>query len=176
MLRWAIPYDQLSEEDPPVTAYSAARGDNEEEPLPIEGTGPQAESVSNFVLAVVDEYKPNGGRFDTWLRDDLEVRRRLDAFFPIRVAHHRTDYWAGTSIVRTVFRPQGTIYEGNGILSWLHASHRGFSLEVCAHSSLPRKTIPEFLWEYARREPYPAGIFRTDAVAEQGGVGGRPQE
>jgi hypothetical protein len=74
MLRWAIPYAHLSQEDPPVYAYSAAWNDDDTEHLPIEGTGPVAESLSHFVFAVVNDYKPTGGRFKTWVRDDLELR------------------------------------------------------------------------------------------------------
>jgi hypothetical protein len=168
VLRWAIPYAHLSQEDPPVYAYSAAWNDDETEPLSIEGTGPEAELLSDFVLAVIDDYKPNRGRFTTWVKEELELRQVLDASFPIRVARHRTKYVAATTIVHRVFRPQGTIYEGTGILAWLHASpsHRGFSLEACAHSALRPEAIPGSLWEYTRGDTSPEGIFHTGAEAE----------
>jgi uncharacterized protein (TIGR02996 family) len=175
MLRWGIPYAHLWQEDPPVYAYSAQWNDDETEHLPIEGTGPEAEPLSDFVFAVVDDYKPKGGRFKNWGRDDLELRNQLDAFFPIQVAHHRTKYVAATAIVYKVVRHQGTIYEGAGILAWLNDGRvRGRSdLEVCAHCTLTREAIPTFLWEYARHDTYPEGIFRTDAETEPGAAPGR---
>jgi uncharacterized protein (TIGR02996 family) len=165
VLRWAIPYEHLSQEDPPVYAFCAAWNEDEAEHLPIEGTASEAEPLSDFILAVVDDYKLKGGRFRTWMSEDRELRQVLDASFPIRVARHRTQYVAATTIVHRVSRSQGTIYEGAGILARLHASssQRGFSLEVCAHSSLRPAAIPGFLWEHARSDTYPEGIFRTEA-------------
>lgn len=143
MQRWAIPYRHLSEEDPPVSSYCAAYIDDDEEELPIEGTDPTAESLSDFVLAVVDDYKPKGGRFTIWLREDTEVRRQMSASFPIHVAHHRTSYVAGTTIVHKVFREHGTIYEGAGILAWVYDWH--------VHGGI------------AQRDTHATGIFRTNA-------------
>jgi uncharacterized protein (TIGR02996 family) len=164
MQRWDIPYAELCQEDPPVSSYCVAYDDDDTNLLPVEGTGPEAQPLSDFAFAVADDYKPESGRFWTWAKDDRELRKEMDGSFPIRVAHHRTKYTAGTTIVYKIFRPQATIYEGTGILAWLHDSpSHGFILEVCAHSSLTREAIPGFLWEYAQ---YPEGIFRTKAEAE----------
>jgi hypothetical protein len=162
MIRWAIPDAQLSREDPPVWSYCAAYRDDDTDALPVEGTGPQEESLSHFVFAIADDYKAKSGRFRAWMKDDRELRKEMDAFFPIKVAHHRTNYVAGTTIVYKVFRNQGTIYEGTGILAWLtdwHV-HGGSSLEVWAHPTLTRGAIPGFLWDYIRHDTHPEGVFR----------------
>jgi uncharacterized protein (TIGR02996 family) len=164
-LRWSMPYAHLSREDPPVYASFCGFDDDDTEPLPIEGTGPQAESLSAFVLGIVDQYKPDGGHFETWVREDLDLRNALGESFPIRVAHHKTMYAGGTSIVDTVFRQRATIYEGEGILAWLsdwHV-HGGSDLRVCAHPSLTSGAVPAFLWEYARRDTQAGGVFLTGA-------------
>lgn len=168
MLRWTVPNDHLPEEDPPVSAHCAAWDEDDTEPLPIESYGPQVEPLSDFVFAVAQDYKPNSGRFRVWVRDDQELRRQLDALFPIKVARYRTDYVAATTIVYKVSRRQGALYEGAGVLAWLdaHPFRGSFGLEVWAHWSLTREAVPGFLREYARRDTYPEGIFRTEAEAE----------
>src|SRR5262249_12183364 len=107
-------------------------------------------------------------RFETNVREDLEVRKPLGASFPIQVAHHRTTLVAGTSIVYKVFRHRGTLYEREGILAWLYDWHLNgsFDLRVCVHPSLSREAVPAFLWEYAGRGLWRSGMFQTEADRE----------
>jgi uncharacterized protein (TIGR02996 family) len=164
LLRWSIPYAYLSQEDPPVYASFCGFEDDNTEPLPFEGTGPEVEPLSAFVLSIVDQYKPDGGHFWTWVKEDLDLRNALGESFPIQVAHHKTEYRAGTTIVHTVERQRATLYEGEGILAWNYGGrvHGGSTLRVSAHPSLAREAVPAFLWEYARRDTS-EGIFLTEA-------------
>jgi uncharacterized protein (TIGR02996 family) len=142
---WAVRNADLRRHDPPVYAYYWAE-DDETRYVPAEG-GPEADTLSEFVLGFVSAYKPDAGRFRTTVRDPSRLWEKLEESFPVRLARGRT-----------------TTFEGNGILSDLYPTRDGpgCDLSVCVHSSVTWERVPDFLWPYARHTHMRGGMFLNE--------------
>jgi uncharacterized protein (TIGR02996 family) len=159
-VQWAIRDSDLGRPDPPVYAFYWADGD-ETRYVPAAGEGPEAPSLSDFVLGFVTAYKHDGGRFRTTVRDARGLREQLEAAFPVRLVVHR-----------------GTTYEGDRILvnfgPELHGP--GLDLEVCVHRSMTWERVPQFVWPYAWYAHVRGGMFLTaeDLRVSRGHWGDQP--
>jgi uncharacterized protein (TIGR02996 family) len=146
-VRWAVHNDDLRLPDPPVYAYHQAY-DDATRLVPAGGGGPEAPTLTDFVLGYVGTYKPARDQFLTRVRADSGLRSRLEAAFPFRVEG-----------------PGGTTYEGAGVLATLGPDRWGPAdlLAVCVHRSAGWERVPAFLWEYVRNDSDQAGMFLTVA-------------
>ncbi len=145
-VQWAIRNNDLRRRDPPVYAYYWPPDDYTRY-VRSEDEGPEARTLTDFVLGFVNDYKPDGGVFSTQVRDADRLREQLDEALPIRITG-----------------PRGATYEGGGFFVHLNSDfHRpGFVLTACVQQSCPWERLPEFLWEYARHAHTRGGMFLSE--------------
>jgi uncharacterized protein (TIGR02996 family) len=142
---WAVHYDDLGRDDPPVHLYELS--DDPEGPHLAPWTGRDGEpySVSEFLLMKVEFHKPEAGNFRSRVAETGKLRKRLNATFPVRKGGGSA-WW----------------YEGHGILVYLYPDKdpaRGYVLDVSAHPSVTREQVPGFLLECATVKSDRSGIF-----------------
>lgn len=142
-VQWAVHYDELDRDDPPIHTYIWADGD-ETRYVPYPEGDQYPQTVSEFILGVANSYKPEGGRFRATAADGRELNEQLAAAFPIRIEGNG-----------------GPTYEGDGILARVQPElyGQGFVLDVCVHQSVTWERIPGFLWDYARKRHMCSGMF-----------------
>jgi hypothetical protein len=144
---WAIRYDDLSHDDPPVYAYAPPDDPDVDENdfsryIRAEAryiqaeAGRELETLSDFLLWNVYAYKNPGGMFRADIPDIRTLLKQLSAAFPVHVVG-----------------PAGLTYEGDGIFAHVEPPRRGRDpvLVVSVHSSFKRHQLPRFLRPYALR-------------------------
>jgi uncharacterized protein (TIGR02996 family) len=146
-LQWAVAYDELDREDPPVYTYIGP----DEDParyVRYEEPGRDVPTVSGFVLGFVVAYKPNAGDFAAEVAGHGELKARLDSAFPIRIEERSIQTYEGEGILVELFPPV------NG---------RSATLEVCVHPKVTWEQVPAFLWEFVPGSHSRGGMFFTEA-------------
>jgi uncharacterized protein (TIGR02996 family) len=140
---WAVHYDDLGRDDPPVHLYELS--DDPYGPLLAPRADENPCTVSEFLLMKVEFHKPEAGSFRSHVAETAKLRRRLNAAFPVR---------KGVGSARW--------YEGHGILVNLYPDKdpaRGYVLEVSVHPAVPRERVPAFLLEHVTVTSDRGGIF-----------------
>jgi uncharacterized protein (TIGR02996 family) len=143
-MHFAVRFSDFHQLDPPVCAYHERLNDNYDVQF-VTSNAPWADSVSAFALDYLLSYSYGAGGFVVPVNQIADLRRAIHDAFPCQV-QFGVGEWS----------------EADGILirlePWLGTGSE-FQLIVRVAKPLLREQAPDFLWEYARRDPNARGIF-----------------
>jgi uncharacterized protein (TIGR02996 family) len=143
-VQWAIRHVDLQEIDPPVYQYQwDYHGPDPYHTYVPSGPEPGSKSLTSFVLGYSLDYMHSvGGGFATDVGDSSELIEQLRQTFPVHFTHANFE-----------------IFEAENILVQLnHWPDREY-LKVELFKSLPRESLPEFLWNQTNHGGAFHGMF-----------------
>jgi hypothetical protein len=139
---WAVRHQDMNLIDPPVYTYLQ----NPQTYVVFENRR-AVETVSEFALdrVLTKVYATGGGGFEAAVKNRNEVVRQLQAVLPHQFSFGEVE-----------------IFEGDNILAQLRPRSDLIDLQVEVLKSVPRESIPGFLWEYSRTTTALHGVFLPD--------------
>jgi uncharacterized protein (TIGR02996 family) len=156
--RWAVRYEDLHLDDPPVYMYHW--GDSEE--VFVQAQQAPSPSVSRFVFDGAHGYSSgNHGTLDVGVKDVEETRTRLRKAFPFCTSLDGVEMYEMTNISARLETPD--------------RYHLG-RVRVSISRPVAREQIPDFLWDYCRGGGGFGGIFADECERVRPSHSGLPPE